>query len=61
MTPNVNYFELIEDYCQDQLDAATKAEFESELGLDANLRKEVKLRQQLCFCIPLPCQISWRL
>ena len=47
MTPNVNYFELIEDYCQDQLDATTKAEFESELELDANLRKEVKLRREI--------------
>jgi len=47
MTPNVNYFELIEDYCQDQLDATTKAEFEAELEQDAKLRNEVKLRKEI--------------
>lgn len=47
MTPKVNYFELIDDYCLNQLDATAKAEFESELKLDANLRNEVKLRKEI--------------
>ena len=43
MTPN-NYFEQIEDYCMDRLDDGARVEFESELKLDAELRKEVNLR-----------------
>ncbi|NQU53624.1 MAG: hypothetical protein HQ522_13905 [Bacteroidetes bacterium] len=47
MTPKVNYFERIEDYCLDQLDAAARVEFEAELKLDAKLRSEVKLNMEI--------------
>ena len=47
MTPKINYFERIDDYCLNQLDAEAKAEFEAELMLDAKLRDEVKLRFEI--------------
>ena len=47
MTPNVNYFEQIEDYCLEQLSDKAKLQFETELKLDAELRSEVKLRMEI--------------
>ncbi len=47
MTPNVNYFEQIEDYCQELLSNHVKLQFETELKLDAELRGEVKLRMEV--------------
>jgi anti-sigma factor RsiW len=47
MTPNVNYFDQIDDYCLNQLDAEARVEFETEMMLDAELRKEVKLRMEI--------------
>lgn len=46
MTPN-DYFEQIEDYCLNQLDAEATVKFEAELKLDAELNKEVKLRKEI--------------
>ena len=46
MTPK-NYFEQIDDYCLNQLDAEATVKFEAELKLDAELRKEVKLRMEI--------------
>jgi len=47
MTPNVNYFEQIEDYCQELLNNQAKLQFETELKLDTKLRGEVKLRMEV--------------
>jgi len=47
MTPKVNYYEQIEDYCLDQLIDEAKLQFEAELKLDAELRSEVKLRMEV--------------
>ena len=47
MTPNVNYFEQIEDYCQELLTDNVKLQFETRLKQDAELRFEVKLRREI--------------
>ncbi len=47
MTPKVNYFEQIEDYCQHELDNDKKLQFEAELLLDTKLSDEVKLRIEI--------------
>jgi anti-sigma factor RsiW len=47
MTPNVNYFEQIEDYCQELLSDDAKLQFETRLKQDAELRFEVKLRTEI--------------
>jgi hypothetical protein len=46
MTPK-NYFEQIDDYCLNQLDAEATVKFEAELKLDAELREEVNLRKEI--------------
>jgi hypothetical protein len=43
MTRNTNYYEQIEDYCQQQLSQEIKLEFEAELALNPELRSEVEL------------------
>ncbi len=47
MTLNVNYFEQIEDYCQELLADDAKLQFETKLKQDAELRFEVKLRKEI--------------
>ena len=47
MTPNVNYFEQIEDYCLELLSDKAKLQFETELKLDAVLSGEVKLIMEI--------------
>ena len=47
MTPNVNYFEQIEDYCEELLSDKAKLQFETELKLDALLSSEVKLSMEI--------------
>lgn len=47
MTPKVNYFEQIEDYCFELLSDKAKLQFETELKLDAELRSEVKLMMEI--------------
>ncbi len=43
MTRNTNYYEQIEDYCQQQLSPEIKLEFEAELESNPELRGEVEL------------------
>ncbi|HWS60229.1 MAG TPA: hypothetical protein VN182_04815 [Flavobacterium sp.] len=43
MTRNINYYEQIEDYCQQQLSPEIKLEFEAELASNPELREEVEL------------------
>ncbi|HWS60860.1 MAG TPA: hypothetical protein VN182_08020, partial [Flavobacterium sp.] len=43
MTRNTNYYEQIEDYCQQQLSPEIKLEFETELASNPELRGEVEL------------------
>lgn len=43
MIPKTNYFDLIEDYCLEQLDNDLKLEFEAELIKNPGLRDELKL------------------
>lgn len=43
MIPKTNYFDLIEDYCLDQLENELKLEFEAELKRNPGLKDELKL------------------
>lgn len=43
MIPKTNYFDLIEDYCLEQLENDVKLEFEAELTKNPGLRDELKL------------------
>ena len=43
MIPKTNYFDLIEDYCLEQLENDVKLEFEVELKKNPGLRDELKL------------------
>ncbi len=47
MTPDFNYFDQVEDYCQGLLSNEAKLQFEAELKMDAKLRSEVKLRVEI--------------
>ncbi len=43
MIPNTDFFDLIDDYCQGQIEEALKLEFESELKTNPLLRSEMEL------------------
>jgi anti-sigma factor RsiW len=43
MIRNTNYFDLIEDYCHEQLDEETRLEFETELKRNPELKIELEL------------------
>lgn len=47
MIHNTDYFELIDDYCLEQLAEEQKIEFEKELSGNLLLRKELKLRMEI--------------
>ncbi len=47
MTPDFNYFDQVEDYCQGLLSNEAELQFEAELKMDAKLRNEVKLRKDI--------------
>ncbi len=47
MTPNADFFNWIEDYCNDQLTLTEKQQFEDELTHNIELREEVELYKEI--------------
>ena len=47
MIPNAEFFEWIENYCQEQLNETEKKEFEEELKRNTDLKEEFKLHQEI--------------
>ena len=47
MIPKAEFFEWIENYCQEQLNETERKEFETELKHNSDLREEFKLHQEI--------------